>query len=125
MTSSLATATATASAATAAALPRCEPLEREWIDRLDAAHTEIGLLLVVRSFVSSWHPEALALIPQEARPLRVSSREEIAVWAYELARARLRASIPHDVDEWVSRMQVFFSQAASRAAMLAATSSKV
>ncbi len=123
MTSSL--ATATAPAATAPALPRCEPLEPEWIDRLAAAHTEIELLLVVRSFVSSWHPAALALIPVEARPLRVSTREEIAVWAYELARARLRASIPLDVDEWVTRMQVFFSQAAARAAMLAATSSTV
>ncbi len=119
MTSSVATAPAPT------ALPPCEPLEREWIDRLGAAHTEIELLLVVRSFVSGWHPATLALIPPEARPLRVSSREEIAVWAYELARARLRPSIPHEVDEWVTRMQIFFSHAASRATLLAATSSTI
>lgn len=101
----------------------CPPLEREWIDRLESAHTEQELILTVRAFVDSWHPAALALIPPIARPVHVTTREEIAVWAYELARARLHAAIPHEVDEWVTRMHVFFSQAASRAAMLAATSS--
>lgn len=80
-------ATSATSAAFATATPPlpCLPLEGEWIERLASAHTEADLLDVVRGFVSSWHPASLALIPAEARPLRLITREDIAFWAYELA----------------------------------------
>ena len=95
------------------------PLAPEWYERIANARTMRELVNVVRTFVNGWSAADLARLPPGSRPGIVSTGEEIASAAYDLAQERLRATLPPDVDRLATRMHAFFSHAAARAALLA------
>ena len=95
------------------------PLAPEWHDRLANARTSGELVGVVRAFVASWSAVDLAKLPAAARPASISTTDEIAGLAYDLAQERLKAPLPPDIDRLATRMHAFFMNAAARAALLA------
>jgi hypothetical protein len=95
------------------------PLAAEWYARIAQARTAAELVEVCRAFLEGWNPVDLARLPPGVRPGGISTLEEIAGIAYDLAQERLRTHLPHDAERLATRMHAFFSHAAARAALLA------
>ena len=95
------------------------PLAAEWYERIANARTGRDLVMVVRAFVAGWSAVDLAKLPAAARPAEISTADEIASIAYDLAQERLKGTLPPDIDRLATRMHAFFSNAAARAALLA------
>ena len=55
-----------------------------WHDRIEDIEDQDDLLALARDYLASWSPEALAMIPDQARPTQVKGTDDLAYWHQRL-----------------------------------------
>lgn len=89
-----------------------------WHDRIDDIEDQDDLLALARDYLASWSPEALAMIPEQARPLQVKGTDDLAYWHQRLVDCYCTGAAKGRESELVRDMLQFFAFALQRAAEL-------
>jgi hypothetical protein len=76
------------------------------------------VVAAARDFTAKFDPLLLARMPDACKPAKLVDAEDIAAYAYELARHDCRDDDP-EVAETIRELSAFFPQAANRLAQLA------
>lgn len=92
-----------------------------WQQRLAEAFTIEQVLWVVKDFMTSWHPEEIAALPEDCRPGEIESADDVSIYAYKVITRQCAAREP---DVALHRMAAFFSAAAQRVSTLVGLSSR-
>jgi hypothetical protein len=87
-----------------------------WLDQLVACTSAGGVLQLAQEFAGAWPAEKLEALPEQCRPDRLQTADEIGDLAYCLARAQLSGA--HDAPH-VHAMAMFFTGACERLSKLA------
>ena len=96
------------------------PLSADWYTRIAGSQSIDELVMVARAFLDTWDEVDLAMLPPGLRPGRITSAEDIASAAYDLAHEHLRSPLPPQAEHLATRMHAFFTNAAARSAVLSA-----
>lgn len=89
---------------------------KSWNSRIYDVGNPMDLLAVSREFLDSWEPDALALVPEKARPQRIKGIDDIAYWHQRLVDCYCSAPLGPAESEKVREMLHFFAFAMQRAA---------
>jgi len=89
-----------------------------WQQLLAAAHTEDEVIAAARDFTAKFDPLTLAKMPDACKPAKLVDAQDIAAYAYELARHDCRDEDP-EVAQTIRELGAFFPEAAKRLAQLA------
>ena len=89
-----------------------------WQGQLDHADRPEGVLAVARDYLAQVSPEEIAQLPEDCRPSRLVDADDVAAYAFELAR---RQSSP-DSPEILHKLAAFFSDASARLSKIMADS---
>lgn len=92
-----------------------------WQRRLAEAFTTEQVLWVVKDFLTSWHPEEIAALPDGCRPGPLDSADDVALYAYTLITSQCEAE---ESNAALHRMATFFAAASNRMSSLMALSSR-
>src|SRR5687768_13380777 len=88
---------------------------KSWNSRIYDVGNPMELLSVAREFLDSWEPDALALVPEMARPQRIKGIDDIAYWHQRLVDCYCSAPLHDAESEKVREMLHFFAFALQRA----------
>ena len=91
---------------------------KSWNSRIYDVDNPMDLLAVSREFLDSWEPDALALVPERARPQRIKGIDDIAYWHQRLVDCYCEAPLREAEVEKVREMLHFFAFALQRSAEL-------
>ena len=89
-----------------------------WHERIEGTEDQDELLALAREYLASWPPEALAMIPEEARPLQVKGTDDLAYWHQRLVDCFCGGAAKGSESELVRGMLQFFAFALQHAAEL-------
>ena len=90
----------------------------KWHGRIEDIEDQEALLGLAREFLASWPPEALAMIPDHARPTQVKGTDDLAYWHQRLVDCYCSGAAKGCESELVRDMLQFFALALQRAAEL-------
>src|SRR5262249_39113491 len=65
-----------------------------WQGQLDQADRPDAVLAVARDYLAQVSPEEVALLPEECRPMRLVDADDVANYAFELARNQVSVDAP-------------------------------
>ena len=88
----------------------------DWRRQLIGATSEHEVIVLAREHIASWDPDEIAVLPEPCRPGRLVDGDDIAHYAYELARAHCSLLYEGAQDAVVMRLLAFMSEAAIRMA---------
>lgn len=89
-----------------------------WLGLILASSSEDEVAATARDYLATWSPEEISRLPRDCRPWRIRDGDDVAILAFQLARAHcFQAS---DDDGLLEKMMVFFTHAATRVAQLGA-----
>lgn len=89
-----------------------------WQGQLDQADRPEAVVAVARDYLAQIGPEEVAQLPEECRPIRLVDADDVAAYAFQLARG---LNTP-DAPEVLHRLAAFFSNASMRASRILAAS---
>lgn len=89
-----------------------------WHDRIEDIDDQDDLLGLARDYLASWSPQALAMIPEQARPLQVKGTDDLAYWHQRLVDCYCTGAAKGCESELVRAMLQFFAFSLQRAAEL-------
>ena len=90
-----------------------------WWNLLKDTASEAEVVSLTREFLAAWTPEQLAGVPQDARPARIISGDDIRELALALKRANFDF-VGEELDALLlEKMSAFFSEAALHLSRLA------
>jgi len=89
-----------------------------WHDRIEDTEDQDDLLALARDYLASWSPQALAMIPSQARPTQVKGTDDLAYWHQRLVDCYCTGAAKGLESELVRNMLQFFAFALQRAAEL-------
>lgn len=89
-----------------------------WFRQIDDAADERQLVAVVRLYFATWTPTDLALLPQECRPGRMKSLEDVDALHLLLVEAYRNSTAEGEALGALQRMTTFVVRAAVHAAQL-------
>ena len=75
---------------------------KSWNSRIYDVDNPMDLLAVTREFLDSWEPDALALVPERARPQRIKGIDDIDHIAFTRADVVRRELVGKIVDAYES-----------------------
>ena len=82
-----------------------------WLDQLAMAPDVPSVMIVVNLFSRAWPADKIDAMPPQCRPGRLETADDVANFAYTLARAQLSGNAnTHDVHA----MAMFFTDASAR-----------
>ena len=90
-----------------------------WYEKLEECGTNEDLLAIARDYLAGWDAVDLALVPEQARPLRIKGIDDLAYWHQRLVDCYCSGAATGDGSEKVRDMLQFFAFAIQRAAELA------
>jgi hypothetical protein len=86
-----------------------------WLDQLAGAPDVPAVMTVVNLFARAWPADKVEAMPVHCRPGRLDTPDDVANFAYTLARAQLSGNAStHDVHA----MAMFFTEASTRLSRL-------
>jgi hypothetical protein len=89
-----------------------------WNDKIEEAATPADLLSLARDYIAEWAAPDLALVPEQARPLRVKGIDDLAYWHQRLVDCYCTGAAVGAGGDKVRDMLQFFALAIQRAAEL-------
>ena len=89
-----------------------------WHDRIVDIEDQDDLLALARDYLASWSPEALAMVPEHARPTQVKGTDDLAYWHQRLVDCYCTGAAKGRESELVRDMLQFFAFALQHAAEL-------
>lgn len=87
-----------------------------WHGQLDQAERPEAVLNVARDYLAQISPEEVAQLPEDCRPARLVDAEDVAAYAFELARHQASSGGP----EVLNKLAAFFADASMRVSQLLA-----
>ena len=93
----------------------------DWNLRLRGAHSNREVIALARDFIAQWTPTEIADLPESCRPGHLTSADDLAYYAYELATEERRSAayIPR-----LTTLASFFAAASLRLSEIAAVSTE-
>ena len=95
-------------------------IRRSWRTQLKAATTQQAVLTVVSQFLDEWSPNEVSMLPPEAWPRALASREDVVQHALRLGRIHAEVSGMSRGLPGVQELLLFFTHASVRISQLAA-----
>ena len=97
---------------------RFRPLPDVWMYAVEAATSEREVVVSARDYLATWTPQMISRLPEDCRPGRITSGEDISEFAFRLSQAQLSDDrcIPDRL--LLERMAAFFSHAAAQIARI-------
>ena len=92
-----------------------------WQGQLDQADRPEAVLAIARDYLAQVSPEEVAQLPEDCRPGRLVDADDVATYAFELARRQSSADAP----EVLHKLAAFFSDASKRLSQILAETSFV
>ena len=89
-----------------------------WNERIEGTEGQDELLALARDYLASWPPEALAMIPEHARPTQVKGTDDLAHWHQHLVECYCTGAAKGHESERVRDMLQFFAFSLQHAAEL-------
>ena len=90
-----------------------------WWNQLKGTASEAEVVSLTREFLSAWTPEQLAGVPEDARPGRINSGDDIRELALTLKRANFDF-VGEELDALLlEKMSAFFAEASLHLSRLA------
>src|SRR5690349_8602760 len=89
-----------------------------WQGQLDQADRPEAVVAVARDYLAQVSPEEIGQLPEDCRPMRLVDADDVAAYAFQLARAQNSPDAP----EILHKLAAFFSDASARVSRLLADS---
>jgi hypothetical protein len=93
----------------------------DWNLRLRGAHSNREVVALARDFIAQWTPAEIAEFPESCRPGTLKSADDLAYYAYVLAKEERR---PAPCDPKLTIVATFFAAASLRMSEIAAVSAE-
>lgn len=95
-------------------------IRRSWRTQLKASTTQQAVLTVVSQFLDEWSPTEVAMLPPDAWPGPLASRNDVVQHALRLSRLHADLSGSTHGMPGVQELLLFFTHASVRISQLAA-----
>ena len=93
----------------------------DWNLRLRGAHSNREVIALAREFIAQWTPTEIADLPESCRPGRLKSADDLAYYAFVLAREERKSAT---YNPRLTTVASFFAAASLRLSEIAAISTE-